>query len=70
MYAILGVIAFLVLKIILKIEKNIVTPACNEEKHLPSLIESVLVQSFLPAEWVIVDDGSIDNSSNVIQKQL
>ena len=46
----------------------IITPACNEEEHLPSLIESVLAQSYLPAEWVIVDDGSIDNSSNVIQK--
>ena len=46
----------------------IITPACNEEEHLPSLIESVLMQSYLPSEWVIVDDGSIDNSSNVIQK--
>ena len=46
----------------------IITPACNEEEHLPSLIDSVLVQSHLPIEWIIVDDGSVDNSSNVIQK--
>ncbi len=45
----------------------IITPACNEEKHLPVLIESVLLQSYLPTEWIIVDDGSKDNTSNVIK---
>jgi len=45
----------------------IITPACNEEKHLPQLIQSVINQSILPAAWIIVDDGSIDNTSNVIQ---
>ena len=45
----------------------IVTPACNEEKNLPDLIDSMLNQSFLPLEWVIVDDGSLDNTSNVIK---
>ena len=28
----------------------------------------MLEQSFLPVEWIIVDDGSTDNTSNVIQK--
>ncbi len=46
----------------------IITPACNEEEHLSKLIDSMLEQSFLPVEWIIVDDGSIDNTSNVIQK--
>jgi len=46
----------------------IITPACNEEKHLPDLINSMINQSFLPKEWIIVDDGSIDNTSNVIQQ--
>ena len=45
----------------------IITPACNEEKHLSALIDSVLLQSHLPLEWIIVDDGSQDNTSNVIQ---
>ena len=45
----------------------IITPACDEEKHLPALIDSVLSQSYLPIEWIIVDDGSKDNTSNVIQ---
>ena len=46
----------------------IITPACNEERSLPQLIKSVVNQSFLPLEWIIVDDGSKDNTSNVIQK--
>jgi glycosyltransferase involved in cell wall biosynthesis len=46
----------------------IITPACNEEKNLPILIKSLINQSLLPFEWIIVDDGSKDNTSNVIQK--
>jgi len=46
----------------------IVTPACNEEKYLSDLIQSVISQSHLPVEWIIVDDGSQDNTSNVIQQ--
>ena len=45
----------------------IITPACNEENHLPQLIQSVINQSVVPITWIIVDDGSIDNTSNVIQ---
>ena len=46
----------------------IITPACNEEKNLPLLIKSMIHQSIIPFEWIIVDDGSKDNTSNVIQK--
>ena len=46
----------------------IITPACNEEKNLELLIDSMLSQSILPQEWIIVDDGSTDATSNVIQK--
>jgi len=46
----------------------IITPACNEEEHLESLINSMLNQSVIPQEWIIVDDGSIDSTSDVIQK--
>ena len=44
----------------------VITPACNEEGNLPDLIQSMSKQSLLPDEWIIVDDGSIDNTSNVI----
>ncbi|MAQ69858.1 MAG: glycosyl transferase family 2 [Flavobacteriales bacterium] len=46
----------------------IITPACNEEKHLSDLIDSMINQSVLPSCWLIVDDGSIDNTSNVIKQ--
>ena len=46
----------------------IVTPACNEQDNLPLLIESVKNQSLLPCEWIIVDDGSVDSTSDVIKK--
>ncbi len=46
----------------------IITPACNEEYHLPELISSMVNQSKLPVEWIIVDDGSIDNTSNLIKQ--
>ncbi len=46
----------------------IITPACNEEHHLSDLIESMIQQSVLPVEWIIIDDGSTDNTSNLIIK--
>ena len=46
----------------------IITPACNEGNHLPELIQSMIAQSYLPLEWVIVDDGSIDGTSDIIKK--
>lgn len=46
----------------------IITPACNEEKHLPELIQSMVVQSLLPSEWIIIDDGSVDATSDIIKK--
>ena len=36
----------------------IVTPARNERDNLRRLADSVCGQTHLPAEWVIVDDGS------------
>tara|TARA_Y100000589_G_scaffold332251_1_gene390786 strand:- start:3383 stop:4249 length:867 start_codon:yes stop_codon:yes gene_type:complete len=45
----------------------IITPAFNEEKHLQLLINSVISQTYQPAEWIIVDDASTDSTSNIIQ---
>jgi poly-beta-1,6-N-acetyl-D-glucosamine synthase len=46
----------------------IVTPVRNEEQHLERTIESVLSQTVLPAEWVIVDDGSTDGTGAIIDR--
>lgn len=40
----------------------IVTPVRNEEKLLRTTIDSVIRQTVLPSEWIIVDDGSSDDT--------
>ena len=51
-----------------KLKFLIITPSCNEEYFLPNLIQSVISQSLLPDEWVIVDDGSTDDTANIIKE--
>ena len=51
-----------------KLKFLIITPSCNEEGFLPNLIQSVVSQSFLPDEWIIVDDGSTDDTANIIKE--
>jgi len=44
----------------------IITPAYNEGEFIRKTIDSVIKQSVLPLEWIIVDDSSTDNTSLVI----
>lgn len=44
----------------------LVTPCRNEEKNLPNLIQSIIAQTIRPALWVILDDGSTDNTGKII----
>ncbi len=44
----------------------VVTPCKNEGDNLPDLIESVVAQTIRPVLWVIVDDGSTDDTQNII----
>ena len=46
----------------------IITPAYNEEKALQLTIDSVVNQDFLPVEWIIVDDNSQDQTSNLARQ--
>jgi len=46
----------------------IVTPVRDEEKHIEGTIRSVARQGVLPAEWVIVDDGSRDQTYEIIER--
>ncbi|HEY9714608.1 MAG TPA: glycosyltransferase family A protein, partial [Chroococcales cyanobacterium] len=40
----------------------VVTPVRDEEKYIESTLESMCAQTVLPAEWLIVDDGSSDRT--------
>jgi len=48
-------------------EYIIITPAKNEEDNLPGLITSIRHQKRKPKVWIIVDDGSTDNTKNLIR---
>jgi len=45
----------------------IVTPAKNEEENLPITIKSIENQTIKPVLWVIIDDGSTDNTPQIIE---
>ncbi len=45
----------------------IITPAKNEAKYLGKTIKSLVSQSLLPCEWVIVDDGSVDETYHIAE---
>jgi len=46
----------------------VITPCKNEGKNLPRLASSVVSQSVKPLLWVIIDDGSTDETPRVIQE--
>jgi glycosyltransferase involved in cell wall biosynthesis len=46
----------------------VVTPVRNEEKHLPGTIASMAGQTRLPVQWVVVDDGSTDETPRILEE--
>jgi biofilm PGA synthesis N-glycosyltransferase PgaC len=46
----------------------IVSPVKDEEVYLDRMINSVLQQTVLPARWVIVDDGSCDDTPHILKR--
>jgi poly-beta-1,6-N-acetyl-D-glucosamine synthase len=46
----------------------VVTPVRDEEVYLPRTIESMVRQTLLPKEWVIVNDGSKDRTAGIIDE--
>jgi len=44
----------------------VVTPVRDEEAYLPKTIESMVAQTILPRQWVIVNDGSTDSTGQLI----
>jgi Glycosyl transferase family 2 len=46
----------------------VITPARNEEKHLERTILAMLAQTVRPVKWVIINDGSTDSTSEIIDR--
>lgn len=48
----------------------LVSPVRNEEKYIEGAIESVISQTVLPRQWVIVTDGSTDRTDEIVKSYL
>jgi glycosyltransferase involved in cell wall biosynthesis len=46
----------------------VITPVRDEEVFLEATIESMVHRTILPLEWIIVDDGSKDNTGKIIDE--
>ena len=44
----------------------IITPVRDEQQHVESTIRSVLAQTIRPIEWIVVDDGSRDRTTEIV----
>lgn len=51
-------------------EISVIVPLYNAECHIKQCIESLLNQSYKDYELVIINDGSTDNSLNIVNKLL
>lgn len=49
---------------------TVFTPAYNRAHLLPRLYESLMAQTFQDFEWIIVDDGSTDDTEDVVKEWL
>ena len=47
---------------------SIIVPVCNSEKYLKECLDSILSQSIRGIEVVCVNDGSTDNSANILDR--
>ena len=45
----------------------IISPVRNEEKWIEKTLKSVINQSVLPVEWILVNDGSKDRTAEIIE---
>ncbi|GHT59979.1 hypothetical protein AGMMS49950_03870 [Endomicrobiia bacterium] len=45
----------------------VVMPTCNAETHLSKAIDSILAQTFVDFEFLIIDDNSTDRTREIIK---
>jgi len=46
----------------------LITPARNEEAYIEKTIKSVVSQTILPKKWIIVNDGSSDQTTDIVNE--
>ena len=46
----------------------LITPARNEERFIAKTLESIVAQTLPPERWVIIDDGSIDKTAEIVAR--
>jgi glycosyltransferase involved in cell wall biosynthesis len=46
----------------------IISPTFNEEENIERTLLSVIKQSVLPQEWIIVNDGSTDRTEEIVKR--
>jgi glycosyltransferase involved in cell wall biosynthesis len=44
----------------------LISPARNEAHHIEKTLDSVLAQTVLPKRWIIIDDGSVDETAQIL----
>ena len=54
----------------MKLRYTLVTPAHNEAADIEKTIQSVISQTVLPQRWVIVSDGSTDDTGEIVKRYL
>lgn len=47
---------------------SVIMPVYNSEKYVSFAMESILKQSFTDFEFIVIDDGSTDDSSRIVRK--
>lgn len=52
----------------MKTKYILITPAYNEEKFIEGTIKAVIAQTIVPQKWLILDDGSTDNTGEIIKQ--
>ena len=48
----------------------VITPAKNEAAFIERTILSMIKQTLRPVTWVIVNDGSVDNTNDIVEKYM